>query len=125
VGVEAEQTAAPADEQPDGEVGNEESDRGLSGLLDAVRQEPVEDEDGQPEGEQGRGVAHAPCESELARPASGTFLVACDERRDRCQVIGVGRVAEPEEDRDGQHDHDRRAVGRRRESLFETEHRTS
>jgi hypothetical protein len=46
VGVEAEQTAPPVDEQPDREVGDDESDRGLSRLLDPAWQEPVEDDDG-------------------------------------------------------------------------------
>ena len=70
-------------------------------------------------------MADAPREPELSRPASGALLVACDERRDRYQVIRVGRVTEPDQDRDGQHDHDRRAVGRRREPLVEPEHRTA
>ena len=122
VRMEAEVAATPADEHPDREIGDHEADRSLRRLLGPLWQKAVEEDDGEPEADQRRRVADAPGKPELPGSASRALLAACDERRDRCEVIRVRRVAEPEEDRDRKHDHERPAVGNRCDSLVEAEH---
>jgi hypothetical protein len=123
VRVEAELIAAPADEEAESEVDDDDSDRGLRRLLDPLRKKGTEEEDRKPEGEQRRRVAKAPGKPELAGAASCALPSACDERRYGSEVIRVGRMAESEKNRDSDNDPDRSAVGGCRDSLVETEHR--
>jgi hypothetical protein len=121
--MEAELTAAPAEQEPEREVDDDEPDRALGPVLNCLRKEAVEEDDRKPEGEQRRRVAKAPGEPELAGAGRGALAAARDERRHGGEVIRVARVAEPEQDGDGENDPDGRAAGRGRDSLVETEHR--
>ena len=69
--------------------------------------------------EQQRGrMAGAPDRAE-ARGRARAALVAGDERGDRHQVVGVGGVTEPEQERDAERDGDRRALEQARQRLVE------
>ena len=120
--MEAELTAAPADEEAEGEVDDDEADCRLRRLLNPLRKKAVEDEDRKPEGEQRRRMAEAPGKPEFPGPTSGALPSARNERRYRNEVIRIGRMTQSEKNRDSENDPDRSAVGKRRDSLVETEH---
>jgi hypothetical protein len=71
VRMKPELTVAPANEEADGEVDEDDSDRALRRLLNPLRKKAVEEDDRKPEGEQRRCVAEAPGEPELAGAATG------------------------------------------------------
>ena len=123
VRMEAELAAAPAQEQPEREVDDDESDRRLGDLLNALRKNVTEEQHGQPECEQRHRVAKAPGEPELGGTARRAFPAARDEGRDGGEVIRVGRMTEPEQHRDGKNHPDRSAVGDFGDSLVQAEHR--
>ncbi len=83
----------------------------------------VEEEDRQAEGEQRRRVAKALGKSKLPGAAGGALRSARYERRHGGEVIRVGRVAQPEEDGDGDDDPDRGAARGGGDALVEAEHR--
>ena len=94
VRMEAEFPAAPADEEAEGEVDDDEPDRRLRRLLNPLRKEAVEDEDGSPKANS-VAMAETPGKPELPGPATArssrplaTSVVAANE------VVGIGRVAE-------------------------------
>ena len=60
-----------------------------------------------------------------SRPAlrPSTLCPTGDERRDRGEMVGIGRVAEAEQDGDRDHDPDGDPVGERRNPVVEAEHR--
>src|SRR5262249_16936195 len=81
-----------------------------------------EEHERQAEREQRRGVAEAPREAEASRRAGGALTGAGDQGRDGREVIGVGRVAQAEHDRDEADERERRAVGERGDPAVEAEH---
>lgn len=104
--VDVEATGTPAVEEPDGESDDHERDRGLGTPPHRLGQVLAEHDDGEPEGKQGRRVAEPPEEAEPPGAPAGTLVPAGDERRDRGEMVGIGRVAEAEQDGDRDHDPD-------------------
>ena len=92
VGMNAELTAAPADEESDGQVDDDEPDCRLCPELDPLRQVGAEEEDGKPEGKQRQRMAKAPGETELLGATSAALASARHERRYGEEVIRVRRV---------------------------------
>src|SRR5262249_16119503 len=75
-----------------------------------------------PDPKRARGGAGARGEAEGSRRAGGALPGAGDQGRDGREVIGVGRVAEAEHDRDEADERERRAVGERGDPAVESEH---
>jgi hypothetical protein len=96
--------AAPAHEQPHGEHDDDHADQRLRRLLDDMRQEAPQQQDGQPEREQRRRVAEPPGEAEARGGAGGTPPRVGDERRDGDEVVGVRGVPETECEREQEDD---------------------
>jgi hypothetical protein len=101
--AQAQESLAPADDQPDCESGDDERDRGLGRLLHMLRQVPVEQHDGHAESEEGDGVPDAPRRAETSSSSCCVSSRAGDERRDSGNVIRVGCM--PKAKQDG-YDHD-------------------
>jgi hypothetical protein len=120
--VEAQLTAAPAKEEPEREIDDDESDRGLRDLMKPLRKKAVEQEHRKPEGKQRHRVAEAPGKPELPGTASRALASARNERRDGSEVIRVGRMAQSEKNGDSENDPDRSAVGGCGDFLVEAEH---
>src|SRR6476619_3058649 len=93
-----EGAAAPPYEEPDGETGDQEPDRGLGAALDCLRQVCAIEDDRHTEREERQGVAGSPREAEPGR-VSGAPLGRGEESRDRSDVVRIGGVAEAEQDR--------------------------
>ena len=98
-----EHAVAPADEQPNREEDDQRRDRGLRALLDPLGEEPLGEEDRQAEGDERDGVAEAPPGPEPGGRPGRPLATGRDERRHRGEVVGVGRVTEPEQRRDEDH----------------------
>jgi len=99
-------TPAPAHQQPRGEDGDDHADGGLGGTLQRIGQVGAEDDDRQPEDEQGRRVSASPREAERSRPCRAVPAIRNDQGRHRREVVGVGRVPQPEQDGDEKRDRD-------------------
>ena len=119
MGVEG--SAAPADEQPDGEAGDQEPDRGLGAALDGLREVRAVEDDRDAEREERQCVPRAPRQAEPGRVASPA-LRRGEQRRDSREMVGVGGVAQTEQDGHGDHEHDCGAVRGRGEIVVEPEH---
>src|SRR5262245_27359241 len=122
VHVEVKEPTAPADEQPDGEAGDQDADARLGTALDRIGQVGLEEHDREAEGEQAEGVAQAPREAEPRGRAGGPLPGTGDQGRDGGEVVGVGRVAQPEHDRDYRYHAQRGAVGEGCDPVVESEH---
>jgi hypothetical protein len=114
--------APPAHEQPHGERHDDDADRCLGALLCALRQVGLEEHDRQAEDEERRRVAEPPGEAESPGAASPSFLVRRDQRADRREVVGVGRVAQAQEHRNDDDHEQRRSVRERGHPVVESEH---
>src|SRR4029453_13251180 len=79
--AQAQKPLAPAEDQPDGERGDDERDRGFGRLLDRLRQVLVEQQYGHAEGEERRGVPEAPGGAEACRDPGGVLAGAGARRR--------------------------------------------
>ena len=90
--MEAELTASPADEEAETEVDDDERNRRLRRLLNPLRKNAVEEEDGKSEGKQRRRMAKAPGKTELPGTTGRALPSARDERRHGDEVIRVGRM---------------------------------
>ena len=105
-----EDAAPPADDEPRAERDDHEPDRGLRPALHRRGQiRPVED-DRDAEDEECRRVAEPPGQAEPAGAADAACVVACDERRHRCEVVRIACVAEAEYARGREDEQERRAV---------------
>ena len=82
----------------------------------------VEQHERHPEGDEREGVTGAPGESEENGPARTAPSVGEHERRDRGQVIGVGRMAEAEQQRDRERKADAASVAQLGDAVVEAEH---
>ena len=100
VSMDVEGAMPPSEEQAGREADDQESDPDLCRPLKLGRQITVEQDDRQPERDQRRPVAEAPRQTQDPGPPGAPAGVVQDEGRDRGQVIGIGRVREPEEERD-------------------------
>ncbi len=120
--VDIEAPAPPAHEQPDGQGDDDQADRRLGPLLDALRQIGAVEHDRNPQNEEARRVAETPDESEDGRLSRRALLPRRNERGHRCEVIGVARVTQSEPDRGDHHDQQRRSIGKAGNSVIETEH---
>ncbi len=110
VGVRVEVAAPPAVQQPHGEDDDHAADRQLGGLLHALRQRVADQHDGQAAGKERERVPAPPGEPEPARPRGPVTRVGDDQRGHRRQVIGVGGVAQAEQDGHQQRDDDAAAA---------------
>ncbi len=113
---------APAHEQPNGEERDERRHGCLRPALHEVRQVPLREEDRHAEGDERHRMAEPPRRSEPGGCARRTFSPRDDERRDRGEVVGVGRVAQTEQRRDQHDDQDRPLVGDSCDPFVEPEH---
>ena len=120
VGVEA--ARAPVQQEPDRQRHDHDADRQLGAPLHAVGQVGAEQHDRQAEGEQRGRVAQPPSEAQAPGAARAALLVGGDQRRDRGEVVGIGGVAQPEEDGDGAHHQRGASVPERGDLLVEPEH---
>ena len=123
--MQVEEAAAPAHEQPEREQRDHHADARLGGRLHGFRQVGLEDDDRQPEGEEAGRVPEAPGESEASSRAGGPVAAGRDQRRDGGEVVGVGRVAETQYDRDDDHQRQGRPVREVRDPGVESEHVSS
>ena len=122
VRVEVEVPVPPADEEADGEEDDERRDGRLGPLLEALGQVALGEQDRDAEEDQRDGVAEAPPGAEPRGRPRRTLAARRDQRRHRGDVVGVGRVPEPEEHRDEEDDDDRRPVGEACDPVVEPEH---
>jgi len=122
VRVRVEIAAARADQEPSGEEHDQRCDGGLGTPLQRRRQVPLEEHDRDAEDDQRERVSETPPRTELRGSLRGALAGRRDERRDRRDVVRVGRVAQPEQERDEDHDGDRAAAGEARDAIVETEH---
>jgi len=116
--MRAESPPMPPHEQRQRESDNERSNRRLRSPLDGSGQVRAVEHDRKAEGEERRAVTYPPCKPE---PRCGA-PVAGGQGRDRREMVGIGGVPEAEEQRDAEHDEERRAVRRTREGVVEPEH---
>ena len=122
VGVQVEQAAPPADEQPDRKDDDQQADRRLGAALHGLRQVGPEEDDRQAEREQRNCVARPPGEAEARRHPGGAVAAARDQGRHRREVIRVGGVPEAENGRHGGDDEEGASVREVRDPGVETEH---
>ena len=120
--VDVQGSLAPAIEKTRGEADDDEGDRHLGCLHDALGQVAVEEDDRHPEGEQRGRMPQAPGEPELRGSSAGTLPSPGDQRGDCGEVVGIARVAQPEQDRSQEHDPDGGAGGELRDLVVEAEH---
>ena len=104
VRVDVEVAAPPAHQQPDREADDQQPDRDLRHLLDALGQRVAPEHERQPERQQRQRVAGAPREPEPYGGAPAAARARRGRARDRGEVVGVGRMAQPEQQRDEQGD---------------------
>jgi hypothetical protein len=102
VDVDVERAAPPAPQQLHPEHGDGQPDRRLDELLHPVGQPQLEEHDRQPEGQQREAVADTPGGPEPPRDASIALVAPGDEGRHRHEVVGVGRVPQAQDERDGE-----------------------
>ena len=123
MGVHVEVAVLPADEEPDREEHDQRCHGGLGALLHALRQELLEEEDGQAEQHEGERVTEAP---EHAQPCGGPahpLLARGNQGRHGRDVIRVGRMTEAEQGRDEDHDEDGATAREVDDGVVEAEHR--
>src|SRR5256886_13292338 len=96
VDVYVEESPTPADEQPERETDDQETDGGLGTLLGPLRQVRLEEDDRNAEEEEAGRVAGAPGRAESCGGLRRALLGSGDQRRDSGEVVRVGRMAEPE-----------------------------
>ena len=117
VGVRAVATP-PAQQDARREGGDHEADQRLRAGPEPLGDRRAEQDQRQADDEQGRRVADPPHRAEPGRRARAG-AVGGDERGDRHQVIGVGRVAQPEQRGEQQGDRQRGAVEQGADGLVE------
>src|SRR5437868_1185806 len=122
--VAVEPALPPAQEQPQREHDDHDADERLRSTLRRVGQVAAEEDDRKPEDEQRRRVPEPPGEPEDRRPARRPDALACDDRRDRDEMVRVGGVAQAEQERDGE-DYERPPAAERGDCLVEPEHAAS
>jgi hypothetical protein len=121
VAVHVVVAAVPAHQESRGDGDDHQPDRELGDALRGLRQQDAEDHDGQPEREQRRGMPQAPRKAEAPGAPRAVGLIAGHEHRDRRQVVGIGRVAQAEEQRDEEREHPA-AAGEIGNAMVEAEH---
>ena len=115
----------PADEHAQREQHDDDADGLLGGRLERRRERRAEQDQRQADHEQRGGVAGAPDGAEAGGGARAA-RVPGDERRDRHQVVGVGRVAQPEQEGDAERDDERRALEEAGEGVVDVfDHRSA
>ena len=112
----------PADEQPHREEGDQRRDRRLRAPLYELGEVALREEDRHTEDHERDRVAEAPGGAEPGGGPRRALASGDDEGRHGGEMIRVGRVPEPEEDRDQQHDRDRPLVRHPCDPLVEPEH---
>ena len=122
VRVQVEVAVPPADEQPDREEDDQRRDGGLGALLQALREELLEEQDREAEEDERERVPEAPERAEPGRCPAGALLPGGDECRDRGDVVGIRRVAQAEQGRDEDHDEDGAAGREDGDRVVEPEH---
>ena len=122
VRVRVEMPAVPAQQQAHRQEHDHQTHERLGAVLHRVRQVRAEQDDRQPEQRQRDRMAEPPGHAEPPRPARAVLGIGRDQRRDRGQVIGVGRVPQAQHQRDHQHQRQRLAAGQLRYPLVKPEH---
>jgi len=99
VGVRVEVAALPADEEAERQERDHRADGHLGHPLDPPWKERHRQHHGKPEPEERRPVTRPPCQSQRGGAAPRAVPLRQDQGRHRGQVVGIRRVAEPQEDR--------------------------
>ncbi len=104
VRMEIEVAVAPTDEKAKCEEDDERSDCRLGALLHPLGEVLLEEEDREAEQHERECMAEAPERAEPRRGPARAFAPRGNQGRDGRDVVGVGRVAQAEEDGDEDHD---------------------
>ena len=110
------------DEQPYGEEDDQRRHGGLRAALDEIGKVRLEEQDRDAEDDERQRVPETPPGAERGRPAAGVLAAGGHQRGHRGEVVGVGRVPQPEQGRDEEDDQDRAAVRERGDVVVESEH---
>ena len=122
VRVDVEVAAPPAYEQPCCERDDQRADRDLGRPVDGSGQRVAVEHERQPERHQRDRVTEAPCEAEDPGAPRSAARAREDQGRHGREVVGVGRVAQAEQDGDEQRDRNRAAVAEPCDRVVEPEH---
>ena len=109
MGVEVEVTVTPAHEESDGEEDDEDA-TAVSAPC-ALGEVALGEQDRNAEEHERDAVPDSPPGAERCGRSRSFLAPRRDERRHRGDVVRVGRVAQPEQDADEEHDRHRRAFG--------------
>jgi hypothetical protein len=123
VRMEAELTAAPANEEPEGEQDDDETDRALGRVLNPLRKKAVVGTIGSPKANSVAACPAPQAKPELPGTPRRVLASARNQRGHGSEVIRVGRVAQSEQNGDHENDPDRGASRQRGDSLVEAEYR--
>ena len=114
--------AVPAQEQPRGQRHDDHAHGQLRELLYRLGEITTEQDDGNAEGAQRRGVAETPGQAETARAPHAVAVVPGHQRAHRREVVRIGCVAQAEQHGDRDDEEKRLARAQRRDPLVEPEH---
>lgn len=123
--MRVELAAPPAHQQTHGQNHDNDADRQLGRAGHGLRQVPPEEDHRQAAGEERDRVAQPPGQAQHAGAAGAVASVAIPEhqRRERGQVVGIGRVPQTQQDRDGErHALTAAQSCQPRQPIIETEH---
>jgi hypothetical protein len=109
VGASAVVAAQPLDQHARRQHHDDDPHGALGADLQPARQLRLQQDQRQPDREQRSTVADAPPRSDPGR-AAGVPFVRGDQRRDRDEMVGIGRVPQAEQERHGERDGERRPV---------------
>jgi hypothetical protein len=98
---------------------------GFGELLHRFREVAGCNHDRQPEQEQRRGVPSSPGEPEAGRETGASFRLGGDEGRDGGEVIGIGRVPEPQQHGDDRREEERLSSAETRNPIVQSEQGTA
>lgn len=90
----------PADQEPDGERHDDQTDRCFGTALDRPRQVTAEEHDGKSERKERGRVTQPPSQTERRGSARPVSRVPQEEGRDGGEMIRIGGVPQPQQKRD-------------------------
>ena len=124
VWVRVEVAAPPAEQQAQGEHHDHHPDGGLGRALERLGQVGLEQHDRQAEEGERERVAGSPRQAEPAGAACAVLGVRRDQRGNGGEVVGVGRVPQPQEQRHQQGERHAAALGELGDPFVKPEHRS-
>lgn len=97
VGMSVEVALIPADQKPDGEQDDHQTDRHICSPEQGVWKVFPEEHHGEPECHHRGCVPESPCQPQRSRPPSSVSPGGKHQSRHGSQVIGIGGVTEPQQ----------------------------